>query len=98
MKKKLIYFNAEKNHYIHAEKCPGPGYVIVEALPNFLMPHVPTDMEQRISELKELLASTDYQAIKFAEGAISEEQYAPIREQRQAWRNEINELENDGSK
>jgi FtsZ-binding cell division protein ZapB len=47
----------------------------------------------RIEELKDNLASTDYQAIKYAEGQITEEDYAPIKAQRQAWREEINELE-----
>lgn len=93
MKKQLIYYNKDINHYIHANECPGPGYVIVDSIPTF----GPSPEAIRIEELKTLLSSTDYQAIKFAEGAISEEQYAPIREQRQAWRNEINELEKVGS-
>ena len=49
----------------------------------------------RIDELKQLLNGTDYQAIKFAEGLISAEDYAPIKSQRQAWRDEINELEKE---
>lgn len=49
--------------------------------------------QRRIMELKELLYHSDYKAIKFAEGKLTEEEYAPIREQRQAWRDEINELE-----
>ena len=56
-----------------------------------------TDKEKneiRISELKSLLLSTDYQAIKYAEGAISIEEYLPIKKQRQLWRDEINNLEN----
>lgn len=44
------------------------------------------------SKLGELQA-TDYKAIKYAEGLISEEEYKLIREQRQAWRDEINSLE-----
>lgn len=48
---------------------------------------------KRISELKNALFETDYQAIKYAEGLISDEDYAPIKAQRQAWRDEINELE-----
>ena len=36
---------------------------------------------------------TDYKAIKFSDGALSEEEYAPIRKQRQEWRDEINKLE-----
>ena len=49
--------------------------------------------EYLIVLLKQKLAKTDYQAIKFAEGLISEEEYAPIKAQRQAWRDEINQLE-----
>ena len=47
----------------------------------------------KINELKRNLNQTDYQAIKFAEGEISAEEFAPIKEQRKAWRAEINELE-----
>lgn len=47
----------------------------------------------KIFKLKEKLRKTDYQAIKYAEGLISEEDYAPIKAQRQAWRDEINQLE-----
>ena len=43
--------------------------------------------------LKQQLDATDYQAIKYAEGQISEEEYSPIREERQTWRDRINELE-----
>ena len=39
------------------------------------------------------LSATDYQAIKHSEGLISEEDYAPIRAQRQALRERINALE-----
>lgn len=46
-----------------------------------------------IQQLKNNLDNTDYQAIKYFEGYISEEEYAPIKAQRQAWRDEINELE-----
>lgn len=49
--------------------------------------------KKRIAELKSLLKATDYQAIKYAEGFISETDYAPIKAQRQAWRDEINALE-----
>lgn len=49
--------------------------------------------EQEIQSLKEQLKATDYQAIKYAEGWISEEDYAPIKASRQAIRDRINELE-----
>lgn len=48
---------------------------------------------ERIHELKQYLTNTDYQAIKFSDGAISEEDYAPIREQRKEARAEINRIE-----
>ena len=48
---------------------------------------------KRVRELKKLLADTDYKAIKYAEGVLSEEEYAVVKEQRIAWRKEINELE-----
>ena len=51
------------------------------------------NLKQRITELKQLLASTDYQAIKFAEGQLTTEEYEPMRTQRQLWRDEINQIE-----
>ena len=50
---------------------------------------------QRIAELKAQLSETDYKAIKYAEGWLSEEEYAPIKAERQAVRDRINRLEND---
>ena len=52
--------------------------------------------EAEIWSLKEQLRESDYKAIKFAEGWISEADYAEIKAQRQAWRERINELENFG--
>lgn len=50
-------------------------------------------IRMEINALKHQLRKTDYQAIKFAEGLISAEDYAPIRLQRQSWRDQINTLE-----
>lgn len=47
----------------------------------------------QIDLLKKKLADTDYKAIKYAEGLISEEDYAPIKAERQQIRDKINELE-----
>lgn len=46
-----------------------------------------------VRRLKAFLANTDYQAIKFAEGLLSAEEYAQTKLNRQAWRRRINELE-----
>lgn len=51
------------------------------------------EVQRKISEIKAELSETDYQAIKYAEGFISETDYAQIKAQRQAWRDEINALE-----
>ena len=50
--------------------------------------------EQQIALLKKKIADSDYKAIKFAEGWMTEEEYGPIREERQSIRNLINQLEN----
>ena len=76
-------------------------YVVVgmtvnsEALEAYLasIPEPVVTPEEEISELKGKLAATDYQAIKYAEGVLSEEEYAEMKAQRQAWRDRINELE-----
>lgn len=47
----------------------------------------------RIAQLKQCLVESDYKALKFADGVLSEEEYAPVRAERQAWRDEINEIE-----
>lgn len=52
-------------------------------------------VEQQIAGLKQNLADTDYKAIKYAEGFISDEDYAEMKAQRQAWRDEINRLESE---
>lgn len=46
-----------------------------------------------ITQLKKALSDTDYKAIKYAEGQISESEYAPVRSERQGYRDRINELE-----
>lgn len=49
--------------------------------------------QKRIAQLKKWLKDTDYQAIKFAEGELSLEEYQETKNERKAWRLEINQLE-----
>ena len=49
--------------------------------------------QEKIYRLKDKLRATDYQALKFAEGELTEEEFYPTREQRKAWRAEINQIE-----
>ena len=46
-----------------------------------------------IDKYKNLLEETDYKALKFIDGEFTEEEYAPIREERKSYRVKINELE-----
>lgn len=46
-----------------------------------------------ITALKGLLSGTDYKALKHADGAISHEDYEPVKRQREEWRKLINEYE-----
>ena len=46
-----------------------------------------------IETCKAKLVSTDYQCLKYAEGELTEDEYAPIRELRKQLRKQINELE-----
>ena len=46
-----------------------------------------------IDGLKALLMESNDEALKFAEGWLTEEEYAPIKAERQRWRERINELE-----
>lgn len=50
-------------------------------------------INKEIQDLKQQLAATDYQAIKYAEGWITDEEYLPIKAERNYWRARINELE-----
>lgn len=50
-------------------------------------------IESEIAGLKQILASSDYKALKFAEGQISEKDYEETKQERQSLRDRINELE-----
>lgn len=52
-------------------------------------------IKNRISNLKVKLNESDYQAIKYAEGLITELEYQPTKQLRQQYRNEINQLEEE---
>ena len=67
------------------------GSVWVEPTPQ---PYEPT-VEDKINALKQELASTDYQAIKYAEGWFTDEEYAPIKAMREKLREQIRKLESE---
>ena len=75
---KQIIFNAETKEQI------------IKDVPDIEIMFTP---EEKIEMLKRKLSDTDYKAIKYAEGQLTEEEYGPIKQERQSWRNRINELE-----
>lgn len=48
-----------------------------------------------IQQLKKALSDTDYKAIKYAEGELTAEEYAPDKEQRAYWRQRINLIQQE---
>lgn len=50
-------------------------------------------INEEINGNKQLLSQSDYQCLKFSEGEMSEEEYAPIRAFRAQLRDDINRLE-----
>lgn len=80
-------------HILTAEEISGldTGNLIIEGGQIIPKPQAMKDLE-RILELKNNLSSTDYKAIKIAEGSATIEEYATDIAERQAWRAEINAL------
>lgn len=75
------------------------GVVVDVDLPDYT-PSAEEIREQKLAEIESLkaqLASTDYKAIKFAEGWLTADEYEPIKSQRQSLRDRINELEKEVS-
>jgi hypothetical protein len=52
-----------------------------------------SEIERRLQEIRVALQSTDYKQAKYLDGDYTEEQYAPIRDERKALRVEYNALE-----
>lgn len=50
-------------------------------------------IENEIAMYQVMLSQTDYKAIKHADGALSDDDYAETKSKRQSWRDKINELE-----
>lgn len=58
--------------------------------------HMDESSEPHMAEIngyKQLLCQSDYKALKHADGAMSDEEYAPIKAKRAEWRSRINAAE-----
>lgn len=59
-------------------------------------PYVPTEkdlLNQDLWKYKGELQATDYKCLKFVDGALTEEEYAEVRTERQVLRDKINEIQ-----
>ena len=81
---KYSYYCVENGKFCIKRRTPTEEELAKDAISN---------RNKEISELKAKLAQTDYQAIKFAEGWITADDYAPTKALRNSWRARINELE-----
>ena len=103
-----LIFADDKDYSNKAKWCNENGCYIAEIEPledgtrQFQikqMPHKTESMilieqyQSEIIELKKYLSDTDYKAIKFAEGEITESDYQEVKSQRHDARVRINELE-----
>lgn len=52
-----------------------------------------SEIDSEINALTQLLAQTDYLALKHVDGALSDDEYASAKADRQTWRDRINELQ-----
>lgn len=50
---------------------------------------------QEICELKNRLKNSDYKVLKHIENELTEDEYLEIKQERQAWRDRINELQEE---
>ena len=103
-----LIFADDKDYTNKAKWCNENGCYIEEIEPledgtrQFQIKQIPQKTEDEkliekyqseIIELKKYLSDTDYKAIKFAEGELSESDYQEVKSQRHDARVRINELE-----
>lgn len=83
------------NYQEYPDDSTEEGLIEVDDIDTWVYEHLPLDAKRywRYRDLKKFLADTDYKVFKYAEGLLTDEEYASIKAQRQAWRDEINELE-----
>lgn len=53
------------------------------------------EIEAEINALQQLLAKSDYKALKHADGALTDDEYAAAKAERQGFRDRINVLQEE---
>ena len=81
---KYSYYAVENGEFVIKRRTPSEAETKADSI---------ASINQQIRELQDKLSATDYQALKYSEGWITEEDYTEIKANRQSWRDAINQLQ-----
>ena len=81
---KYSYYAVENGEFVIKRRTPSEAETKADSI---------ASINQQIRELQSKLSATDYQALKYSEGWITEKDYTEIRANRQSWRDTINQLQ-----
>lgn len=81
---KYSYYAVENGEFVIKRRTPSEAETKADSI---------ASINQQIRELQGKLAATDYQALKYSEGWITEKDYTEIKTNRQSWRDAINQLQ-----
>ena len=81
---KYSYYAVENGESVIKRRTPSKAETKADSI---------ASINQQIRELQGKLAATDYQALKYSEGWITEKDYTEIKANRQSWRDTINQLQ-----
>lgn len=81
---KYSYYAVENGKFVIKRRTPSEAETKADTV---------ASINQQIRELQSKLAATDYQALKYSEGWITEKDYTEIKANRQSWRDTINQLQ-----
>ena len=81
---KYSYYAVENGEFVIKRRTPSEAETKADTV---------ASINQQIRELQSKLAATDYQALKYSEGWITEKDYTEIKANRQSWRDTINQLQ-----
>ena len=81
---KYSYYAVENGEFVIKRRTPSEAETKADTV---------ASINRQIRELQDKLAATDYQALKYSEGWITEKDYTEIKATRQSWRDIINQLQ-----
>lgn len=81
---KYSYYAVENGEFVIKRRTPSKAETKADTV---------ASINRQIRELQDKLAATDYQALKYSEGWITEKDYTEIKATRQSWRDTINQLQ-----